>query len=191
MVFQISIQAKNITLGDRLSEYVESRIQKLERYIEGIMDVKVDLQFNETLRNADERYVAQITMRGKKFILRTEERAEDITAAFDAALYNLHRRIKKYKGKKYRGRGDSQTINEEIMDLFFNEEDFMVEEDEPRGIVRRKKFPLRPMDEQEAVLQMELLEHNDFFVFYNAATNSVNVLYSRRDGSLGLIETDV
>ena len=191
MAFQINIHTRNITMGDRLEEYVDSRIQKLERYIEGILDVRIDLEFNESLRIADERYVAQITMRGKKFILRTEERAEDITAAFDAALYNLQRRIKKYKGKKYRGRGDSHTVNEEIMDLMFNEDDFMVEEEEPRGIVRRKKFPLRPMDEQEAVLQMELLEHNDFFVFYNASTNSVNVLYTRRDGSLGLIETNV
>lgn len=191
MAFQINMQTKNITMGDRLSEYVESRVEKLERYIEGIVNVRVDLEYNENIRNADERYVAQITMRGKKFILRTEERAEDVTAAFDAALYNLHRRIKKYKGKKYRGRGDSQTVNDEIMELMFNEDDFMIEDEEPRGIVRRKKFALRPMNEQEAVLQMELLEHNDFFVFFNADTNSVNVLYTRRNGTLGLIETNV
>ncbi len=191
MAFQINIQTKNISVGDRLSEYVESRVQKLEKYIEGIVEVKVDLEYNESVRSADDRYVAQITMRGKKFILRTEERGEDITAAFDAALYNLHRRIKKYKGKKYRGRGDSQTVNDGLMEMMFKEEDFLAGEEEPHGIVRRKKFALRPMTEQEAVLQMELLEHNDFFVFFNADTNSVNVLYSRRDGTLGLIETDV
>ncbi len=191
MAFQINIQTKNISMGDRLSEYVENRVQKLEKYIEGIVEVKIDLEYNDSVRDADERYIAQITMRGKKFILRTEEASEDITSAFDAALYNLHRRIKKYKGKKYRGRGDSQTVNESLMDMMFNEEDFLIDEEEPRGIVRRKKFALRPMNEQEAVLQMDLLEHNDFFVFFNAETNSVNVLYSRRDGTLGLIETDV
>jgi putative sigma-54 modulation protein len=82
-------------------------------------------------------------------------------------------------------------VNESLMDMMFKEEDFLIDEEEPRGIVRRKKFALRPMNEQEAVLQMDLLEHNDFFVFFNAETNSVNVLYSRRDGTLGLIETDV
>lgn len=191
MAFQISIQTKNITKGDRLEEYIESRTEKLERYIEGIVEVKIDLEYNENVRLTDERYIAQITMRGKKFILRTEERAEDIVFAFDTALYNLHRRIRKYKGKKYRGRGDSMTINEEVMDLFFEEDDLYDEKEERRGIVRRKKFSMRPMNEQEAILQMELLEHNDFFVFYNASTNAVNVLYARRDGTLGLIETDV
>jgi putative sigma-54 modulation protein len=94
--------------------------------------------------------------------------------------------MERYKGKHYRGRGDGKTAAE-VTTLPVEEE----AEADRQAIVRRKKFVLTPMDEAEALEQMSLLGHEDFFVFYNARTNAVNVLYRRRDGTYGLIETQI
>ena len=97
----------------------------------------------------------------------------------------IQRQMERYKGKRHKGRGDGKTASEVTPEV--SEE----EGSEDRSlIVRRKKFVLAPMDELEALEQMKLLSHEDFFVFYNAVTNSVNVLYLRRDGLYGLIETE-
>jgi putative sigma-54 modulation protein len=134
--------------------------------------------------------VAQITIRGKGFILRSEERADDIFAAVDTALDRMQRRIERYKGKRYRGRGDGKTAAEFVMPPLPPEDE---EEDIDQGpvIARRKRFLLSPMDELEAIEQMSLLGHNNFFIFFNANTNAVNVLYRRLDGTYGLIEPEV
>ena len=107
--------------------------------------------------------------------------------AFDSALEKLHRRIEKFKGKRNRKRGDGLTVAESVYESF----EPMDEEAEEPVIIRRKKFTLIPMDEYEAILQGDLTGHEDFFVFYNMNTDSVNVLYKRRDGNYGLIETEI
>jgi len=137
-----------------------------------------------------DRWVAQITLLGKKIMLRAEERADDIYPAFDAAMDKIQRRIERFKGKRFRGRGDGVSVGQSAMDL--NEADLAAEfaaEEDP-VIARRKKFVLYPMDEYEAVEQSKLLGHEDFFIFFNMETNSVNVLYTRRDGTYGLIDTE-
>jgi putative sigma-54 modulation protein len=106
----------------------------------------------------------------------------------DAVLDKLYRQIERYKGRRWRGRGDGRTAAEAAGALLEPEVDDLVQEPE---IVRRKRHQLVPMDVAEAIEQMELLGHQAFFVFLNAATNQVNVLYRRRDESLGLIETEL
>jgi len=136
-------------------------------------------------RQAD-RQVAQITVRGKGFILRSEERADDIFAAIDTATAKMQRRIERFKGKRFRGRGDGKSAAEVVP---IEEEDEFEELD--LQIVRRKRFTVSPMDEQEAMDQMSLLGHEDFFVFFNVNTNGINILYKRRDGAYGLIVPEI
>jgi putative sigma-54 modulation protein len=184
MTLEVEIFGRNMEITDRIQDFVEKKVGKLDRYLPGIEEARVDLAYVKSARSAADRQVAQITVRGKGFILRSEERSDDIFAALDTALEKMQRRIERYKGKRYRGRGDGKTVSEIVAPPVEYEE---VGEEGP-VIARRKRFVLIPMSEMEAIEQMELLGHEDFFVFYNADTNAVNVLYLRRDGTYGLIE---
>jgi putative sigma-54 modulation protein len=165
---------------------VDTKVAKLDRYLPGIEDARVDVTFEKAARNAADRQVAQITVRGKGFILRSEERADDIFTALDAALDKIQRRIERYKGKRYHGRGDGRSAAEVVASAVEEE----LETEQPI-IARRKKFMLVPMDEMEAVEQMGLLGHDNFFVFCNVNSNAINILYKRLDGSYGIIEPEV
>jgi putative sigma-54 modulation protein len=185
MTFHIDITGRNMEVTDRLSDYVIKKVSKLDRYLNDIDEAHVDLAYAKSARSASDRQVAQLTIRGKGFILRSEERADDIYAALDTALDKMQRRIERYKGKRNRRRGDGRSAAE-VVPL---PESY--EEEEPPIIVRRKQFTVSPMDESEAIEQMSLLGHEDFFVFFNASTESINVLYRRRDGTYGLIEPEI
>jgi putative sigma-54 modulation protein len=185
MTLEVEIYGRNMEITDRIDEYVTKKVSKLDRYLNSIDEARVDLAYIKSARNAADRQVAQITIRGKGYILRAEERADDIFTAFDATLSKMQRRIERYKGKRYRGRGDGRSL----VDLL--PEEGIEEEETGSAIVRRKRFLLTPMDEREAIEQMELLGHETFFIFFNANTNNVNVLYKRRDGDYGLIEPEV
>jgi putative sigma-54 modulation protein len=167
---------------------VVSKSEKLERYLQEIDEIRVELTHFKTARNAVDRNVAQITVRGKGFILRAEERADETHAAFDAALDKMQRQIDRYKGKHAHGRGDGRSAAEvvELDELPVDETGELLP-----LIGRRKKFVLLPMNEDEAVEQMRLLGHDNFFIFYNANANKINVLYRRRNGTYGLIEPEI
>ena len=184
MANNIEIQTRNMRMTDNTREYVEKKAAKLERYLQEIDETRIELSHSKAARNANDRQVAQITIRGKGFILRTEERADDLHAAFDSAFDKIQRQIERYKGKHYRGRGDGRSAAEVF------EEEWPVDETGELLplIAKRKKFVMMPMNEEEAVEQMRLLGHNNFFVFFNAEKNSVQVLYRRRNGSYGLID---
>lgn len=186
MALQVDIFARNMEVTDRIKEYVDKKVGKLDRYLNGIDETRVDLAFVKSARNAADRQVAQITVRGHGFILRAEERKDDVFAALDAALDKMQRQIERFKGKRNRGRGDGTTVAEITQET-------VVEEAENAGptIARRKTFTLIPMDEQEALEQMTLLGHEDFFIFYNVNSNAINILYHRRDGTYGLIEPKI
>jgi len=176
-------------LNDRLRDYVEKKVSKLDRYLDILEEAKVDLTYAQTARSAQDRQVAQITIRGKGVLLRAEDRTEDIYASVDQALDKISRQIERYKGRRWRGRGDGRTAAEAAGVSMAVEEPVLVEE--RPGIERRKRHQLIPMDETEAIEQMELLGHEDFFIFLNVRSNQVNVLYRRHDDSLGLIETEI
>jgi len=178
---KVDIFVKNMDLTDNLKEYIDKKIPRLERYLDQIDETRIDLAYVKTTREADCRFVAQITLRGRGFILRAEERAIEIKPAIDMVIDKIERQIERYKGKKYSNRPTSSMA-----------EDIMMEEEEVEDvqplIARRKTFTLAPMDEMEAIEQMNLLGHEDFFIFYNAQTSSINVLYKRRDGTYGIIQ---
>ncbi len=189
MTLEVEIYGRNLEVTDRIQEYVDRKVGKLDRYLPGIEEARVDLAYVKSARSAADRQVAQITVRGKGFVLRSEERADDIFAALDTALDKMQRRIERFKGKHYRGRGDGKSVALEMVAPEMVAEEEAV--DLGPTIVRRKKFFLIPMDEAEALEQMSMLGHENFFIFYNAQTNAINVLYRRRDGSFGLIEPEV
>ena len=186
MTSEVEIYGHGLEVTDRIREYVDKKASKLDRYLNEIEETRVDLSYVKTARSAADRQVAEITARGKGFILRSEERSDDIFAAFDTAIDKMQRRMARYKGKHYRGRGDGRTAAEVVPP-----EEEPIEEEAPPIIARRKRFILTPMDELEAVEQMTMLGHENFFVFFNIHTSAVSVLYRRRDGTYGLIEPEV
>jgi len=190
MTLEVELYGRNLEITDRIQDYVDKKVSRLDRYLPGIEEARVDVAYVKSARSAADRQVAQITIRGRGFILRSEERADDIFTALDTALDKMQRRIERYKGKRYRGRGDGKSASEVVPQVI---EETVEEEgvETPNIIARRKKFLMVPMDEQEAIEQMSLLGHENFFIFYNINTKAVNVLYRRRDGTFGLIEPEI
>jgi putative sigma-54 modulation protein len=183
---QVEVQTRNIRLTEKIEEYVNKKAGNLDHYLPSIDEVRVELSHYKAARDVNDRNAAQITVHGKGFTLRSEVRADEALAAFDAALDNMQRQIERHKGKHYHGRGDGRSaadLAENVIDDETGELSALV--------ARRKKFILYPMDEEEAVVQMRDLGHDNFFVFYNATTSRINVLYRRRNGSYGLIEPEL
>ncbi|GJM41601.1 MAG: ribosomal subunit interface protein [Ardenticatenaceae bacterium] len=187
---ELSVNGRNMEVTTRLRNYVEKKTVKLDRYMPNLAAVHVDLS-ETNARNVVERQVAQITIRDNRgTILRAEERSNDMFASIDAVVDKLYRQISRYRGKRQRKWRGNNGINEE---LFMGEplpvEDDLDESDES-VIVRTKQFTMRPMSTEEALDQIELLGH-DFFVFFNADEQAVNVLYRRRDNNYGLLQPDM
>jgi putative sigma-54 modulation protein len=186
MTVKVDIFVRNLEAGDRLKEYVTSKASKLDRYLNEIDIIKVDLDHIKSARNANDRYVAQITARGRHALLRTEERADDVKAAFDSAVDKMQRQMERFKGKHHRG---GRGIGRSAATVAVVPEEESVEV--PAVVARRKTFNLTPMNEAEALEQMKMISHENFFIFFNVETNAINVLYRRRDGTYGLIEPKV
>lgn len=186
MATQIDIITQNLELTPRIDNYVRNKIDKLDRMLKDIDECRIDLSHIKSARSAADRNVAQITIRGKGFILRSEERSDDVFSAFDATMDKIQRQIERFKGKREKNRTGSYTEHVATTEA----EDSEPITEEP-VIARRKQFTLVPMDEMEAIEQMSLLGHENFFIFYNVSTNSINVLYRRRNGDYGLIEPKV
>jgi putative sigma-54 modulation protein len=187
MTAHVDIHGRNLQISDRIDSYVGRRAGGLDRYLSDIEHVRVDLSHIKTARNANDRQSAQITVRGKKFILRSEERSDDVFAAFDRALDKIQRQISRYKGKRNRGRGDGASLG----GLAVESSEYDDFDEDESTIARRKTFTISPMDEAEAVEQMQLLGHDTFFVFFNSENNKVNVVYRRRDGGYGVIDPEM
>ncbi len=195
---ELTIKGKNVEVTDRLRDYVEKKIGRLDRYLPSISEARVELSSEETKAAAD-RQVCQVTVRSNGVILRAEERSDDIFTSIDAVLDKLYRRIARYKGKRadrWKGAGAAvEPLPIEVEEETEEETEEGEEEEEETEellsrIVRRKRFRMVPMSPAEAIEQMELLGH-DFFIFYDANAGQVNVLYRRRDGNYGLLEPEL
>lgn len=182
----IVIHGRNVEVTPRLRSYVERKVERLDRYMPNISEIRVDLA-EERANRMGKNQIAQITVKHQRgTILRAEERTNDVFAAVDTVVDKIYRQIERFKGKQRR-RGDE--LNEEFAGyetaVQLDEEDL-----EPGTVIRRKHFSIEPMHEEEAIEQMELLGH-DFYVFVNAGTGGVNVMYRRRDGNYGLLEPEI
>lgn len=187
----VVIQGRNIKVTDALESYARKKLDKLDRYLPNIHDVRVDLSHEHTKRGED-LVSAQITIRHQRgAILRVEERVPgDVNNAINAAVDNMYRRIQRFKGKRsQKGRERFSASMEEVnaSEQIPDVEEF-VENAEPieKEVIRRKEIAVIAMDEAEATEQMELLGHN-FFVFFNGVSGSINVVYKRTSGGYGVL----
>jgi putative sigma-54 modulation protein len=136
MTLKVDIFGKNVEISDRVKDYVNKKISKFDRFLTNIEETRVDLSYIKSARSAADRHVAQITIHGKGYILRTEERADDLFTAIDAAQDKLQRQVERFKGKHHRGRGDGKPASEVAIPSTENEE----EVDEGPVIARRKEL---------------------------------------------------
>ncbi len=186
MTTVVEIQPRNLHLNESLEKHIHLKAEKLDRHLPQLEIVHVDVAYHRAARDKADTFSAEITVRGKGLLLRAEEHAEEAQMAFDAALDKLERQIERFKGKHYHGRGDGRSAAEAA--------ELIVDDDtgEPSALVaKRKRFVLVPMSEEEAVMQMRDLGHENFFVFYNAESSRINVVYRRRNGSYGLIDPEM
>ncbi len=176
---KVTVIAKNIQLTNALREVVEKKISKLSKYF------TTDVEAKATLSVQKNRQIIEVVIPFNGVILRGEEATEDMYRSIDLVEEKLERQIRKQKTKlERRYAGDSLRFSAiEALD------NSGLEEEEEAKIVKTKRFAIKPMNEDEAVLQMELLGHN-FYVFSNAETGEVNVVYKRKDGNFGLIEPE-
>ena len=174
---RIKVSGKNIELTNALRERVEKKLSKFEKYF------NPDTEANATLTVEKNRHIIEVTIPFNGVILRGEEATEDMYTSIDNVVEKLERQIAKYRTKLERRIKDGSVRFENFS---FDQE----EDDEEPKIVKTKRFAMKPMPVEEAVLQMELLGHN-FFMFYNADSDEVNVVYKRKDGNYGLIEPTI
>ena len=172
---KINIHANKIEITDSIRNYIEEKIGKLDKYF----DCPEDMRANVVIKENGIFQKIEVTIPIKKAILRSEESDKDLYAAIDFVSDKLERQIRKNKTKM------RHKNNKENYDLFI---DFEVteEEQELSKIVKRKEIDTKPMDEEEAVLQMDLLGH-DFFVFKNIDTDNISVVYKRKDNNYGIM----
>lgn len=175
---EVTLQARNLEMSDSLREYVQKKLDKLSKYFRNPLQVQVMLSSEKG------RQIAEVTIPISDLILRGEDETDDIYASVDGVVDKLERQIKKYKTKINRKARRTGVKDLELAPL--TGDDDSDEADEPR-VVKSKRFSIKPMFLEEAILQMNLLGH-DFFVFTNAETDRMSVVYRRRDGNYGLIE---
>lgn len=183
---QLIVHGRNVEITDWIRTYVEKKVGKLERYLNQVKEARIELSHNAARAN-DDRFTAQVTMWANGHILRAEESTGDILASVDATVDKLARQIRRYKGRRYEARRRTAAAANVEAEIAATTIDELPEDEEMGAIIRRKEFALQPMDEEEALAQMELLGH-DFFVYYDVTAKDVNVLYRRRDGQYGLLQ---
>jgi len=178
---RIIVRGKNLQVTDALRRYAEKRLSKLEKFLGENVEVQV------TMSVARDRHIVEVTAVLDGYLLRGEEATGDMYSSIDLVLEKLEKQMEKYKTKL--ARRVKNNIFREWAEANPAQEEVNEADDEPK-IVRTKRFPVKPMPVEEAILQMNLLGHN-FFVFANAETEQVNVLYRRKDGNYGLIEPEL
>ena len=172
------IIGKNIDVTPGLKEAVEHKLGKLERYF------TPDTEIHVTLSVQRERQKIEVTIPVKGDIIRSEQVSNDMYVSFDLVEEVIERQLRKYKNKLIARHQEGGNFKHE----FYEGEDVAEDEGEIR-IVRTKKFGFKPMYPEDACIQMDLLGH-DFYVFCNAETDEVNVVYRRKNGAFGLIEPE-
>lgn len=177
-----SIRGDRIEVTEALREYVEKKLGRLERYFEAPPTSEVNVKLS-VIR---EKQNVEVTIPLTGVLLRAEEKSDDMYASIDLVVDKLERQIRKYKTKVNR------KVRQEVGYKNLFKDDVvtpvhLLEEEDEYEVVRTKRFTLKPMDVEEAILQMNMVGHS-FFVFANSDSSQVNVVYKRADGKYGLIE---
>ena len=176
---QTSVTFKNLDPSDHLKSYAGEKLDRLDKFLDNPAEASVVLTVEKF------RHIAEITVIGDRLNLIGKEETNDMYSAIDMALDKLEKQIKKSKQKIRERRSGSKTSAKELL-----AEAIAVPKEDLAGQIKIKNIEYKPMDIEEAVLQMNLVTDN-FLVFTNARTNQVNVLYRRKDGDYGLIQPSV
>ena len=174
-----NIRGDKILVTDAIKEYIASKLDKLNKYFDSPKDITANILvkvkgFEQTI---------EVTIPTTNFTIRNEESAEDLYAAIDLVTDKIERQIRKNKTKINKIEKDAaKKLNFAFMEN-------IEEDEEDKIIVRRKTLNTKPMDEEEAMLQMEMLGH-DFFVYKDRDTKRVCIIYKRKDNNYGIIETE-
>lgn len=180
---QINYKGRKFPVTDALKSYTEKRLQRLQRHFDYIRTIEITFDTEGT------QYLAKVSIDADGIIVRGEERNIDLYASIDGVVDDLLRQLKKFKEKMSRKR-QSGFVNHST------EESVLVEEEESEigipvvgEIVKTNRFAIKPMSDEEAAMQLELLGYN-FFVYLNADKERVHVIYKRKDGNYGLVEPE-
>lgn len=184
-MLNFNIRGENIEVTPAIRDHVEGKVDKVSRYFNE--EIQATANVNLKVYN-DRQTKVEVTIPMKNLTLRAEERNADMYAAVDLIVDKLERQIRKYKTKINR-----KSREREGVAIYFatmdTDSNVAHTDEEEYNIVRTKQFDLKPMDQEEAVLQMNMLGHN-FFIFTDADSNGTNIVYKRKDGRYGLIETN-
>lgn len=176
-----SFTGKNTTITEALKDKITAKLGRLEKLF------PEDISITVTLSVVKLDHTIEVTVNLPKRILRAEVTSDDMYSAIDEVVDVLEKQMVKYKNRlRDKSRRDTSFIEELKA---FKEDDDYNDEDEGIKIARIKKFPIKPMDAEEAVMEMEMLGHN-FFVFRNAGNDTFNVIYKRKNGTYGLIDPE-
>lgn len=172
----INIRGSKLEVTEAIQNYIEKRLKKLDKYFEN----PDEFTANVLIKTHGTKETVEVTIPIKKAILRAEESSDDLYKSIDLVSEKLERQIRKNKTRM------KNKKNVDVMNMFV---DFEVENDEEEEgkISKRKTVDSKPMSEEEAILQMDLLGH-DFFIFNNVDTDTISVVYKRKDGDYGIIE---
>lgn len=188
-MFNFNVRGENIEVTPALREYVESKVSKIEKYFDEVPEANVHVNLKVY---SDRQGKAEVTIPLPNLVLRAEETSSDLYGSIDLVSDKLERQMRKYLTKvnrKFRRLSPSKEDVQPIDPTLLEADDEVETNDDNLKIVRTKRFDLKPMNAEEAVLQMEMLGH-DFFVFLDGETDSTNIVYKRDDGDFGLIETE-
>jgi putative sigma-54 modulation protein len=177
MVMKFNIHGRKIEVTEAIKSYIEEKIGRLDRYFEDPDNITATVLIK--LRGNDQ--VVEVTINANSYLLRGEESNKDLYASIDKVSDKIERQIRKNKTRM------SKKIGKESLKEFSFDFEELDENTSTNDVVKRKTIESKPMSEDEAILQMELLGH-EFFVFKNSNTNEVNVLYKRKDSNYGILE---
>lgn len=184
-MFNYNVRGENIEVTKAIRDYAEKKVAKLERFFTDVPDATAYVNLKVY---PDKTAKAEVTIPLSFLVLRAEETTPDLYASIDFVVDKLERQVRKYKTKinrKSREKGFDGIKQTDLADAVVVEE----KHEEPElEIVRSKRINLKPMDSEEAVLQMNMLGH-DFFIYTDAETMEISIVYRRKDGRYGLIET--
>lgn len=175
---KVTVTGRNVNITNSLRNNIESKMEKLEKYFNKEAEAQVTLSVEK------ERQIMEVTIPLSGSVLRAEEATADMYTTMDRVVDKLDSQLRKHKTKLEKNR-----INNYATIRFDNIPTYEKPEEDESKIVKTKRFAVKPMSNEEAVLQMELVGHN-FFVYANDETNEVNVVYKRKDGNYGLIEPE-
>jgi len=194
---QIVVSGKNIHLSPSLKDYAEKKLASIKKYFDHIIEVDITLSVDE-VKDQGRSKVCEVTVWANGIVVRGKKASEDLYASIDMVADKIERQVKKYKEKlkdiprRHNSRNDQQAMHSVLAfsgSLPTSTSDVETKADRNPRIIRSGTFPIKPMFSDEAAEQLELLKQG-FYVFSNAETNKINVIYKRSDGNFGLIEPE-